>query len=246
MLTLPNFAFTVTEELPKRALLILDHGRQRKSIESALHGAGFEVSIASDRKSALRSVNEKNPQVIIVDSALPGIGDTLLSIRTEMDMPETSIISLSDPQSGPEIPPIPEMTVDADLQRPVVMEELLEKIAELQTQLPTKNGRRVLTAGAIKMLPDQWLVYIGGESVNLTEKEFRLLRELMEVRGRVLTRETLMERVWGYPRAFDLETRTLDVHMSRLRAKLGSSAPNIITVRNVGYRMNVVPEWLSH
>jgi DNA-binding response OmpR family regulator len=55
----------------------------------------------------------------------------------------------------------------------------------------------------------------------------------------------LMERVWGYRRSLDLETRTLDVHISRLRAKLGSAASNIITVRSVGYRMNVVPEWLS-
>jgi DNA-binding response OmpR family regulator len=66
----------------------------------------------------------------------------------------------------------------------------------------------------------------------------------MEVRGRVLTRETLMQRVWGYQKSIDLETRTLDVHMSRLRAKLGPSGSNIITVRSVGYRMNVVPEWL--
>jgi DNA-binding response OmpR family regulator len=56
----------------------------------------------------------------------------------------------------------------------------------------------------------------------------------------------LLERVWGYKRALDLETRTLDVHMSRLRTKLGSAGSNIITVRSVGYRMNVVPEWLNH
>lgn len=125
------------------------------------------------------------------------------------------------------------------------MEELLAKIAELQGRPPAANGRYVLTAGAIKLFPDQWLVYVDGESVNLTEKEYRLLQELMEVRGRVLTRETLLERVWGYQKSIDLETRTLDVHMSRLRAKLGSAASSIITVRSVGYRMNVVPEWLS-
>lgn len=245
MLTLPDFGFSMTEELPKRVLLILPHVQQRKSIESALRGAGFEVSIASDRQGALRSIGEKIPQVIIVDSDLPDIDDILLCLRTEMDMPETSIISLSKPQSGPDIAPVPETAVDVDLKRPVVMAELLAKIAELQNRPPATNGRPVLTAGAIKMFPEQWLVYVDGESVNLTEKEFRLLQELMEVRGRVLTRETLMQRVWGYQKSFDLETRTLDVHMSRLRGKLGPSASNIITVRSVGYRMNVVPEWLS-
>lgn len=245
MLNLSTFGFTVTEEPPKRVLLILPHEQQRQSIESALRGAGFEVSIASDRKGALRSMNQSHPHVIIVDRALPDIGGMLLDVRTEMDMPETSIISLSEPQSGSELAPASEVDVDLDLQRPVVMEELLEKIDELQNRPPATNGRRVLTAGAIKMIPEQWLVYAGGESISLTEKEFRLLRELMEVKGRVLTRETLMRQVWGHQKPFDLETRTLDVHMSRLRAKLRSSASNIITVRNVGYRMNVVPEWLS-
>ena len=245
MLTLSTFGLTVTEELPKRVLLILLHEQQRKSIESALRGAGFEVSIAADRKDALRSINECIPQVIIVDGALPGIADLLRCIRADMDMPETSIISLSEPQFGPEITPAPEIGADVVLQRPVVMEELLTKIAELQSRPPEMNGQSVLTAGAIKMIPEKWLVFASGQSINLTEKEFRLLRELMEVKGRVLTRETLMRRVWGHEQSIDLETRTLDVHMSRLRAKLRSSASSIITVRNVGYRMNVVPEWLN-
>ena len=246
MSTLPDFGFTVTEELPKRVLLILLHEQQCKSIESALRGAGFEVSKASDRQGALRSINEKYPQIIIVESDLPDLDDLLLCMRKEMDTLEPLIISLSEPQSDPDIAPAPGIAVDVDLKRPVVMEELLAKIAELQSGgLPATNGRRALTAGSIKMFPEQWLVYVDGESVDLTEKEFRLLQELLEARGRVLTRETLMQRVWGYQRSLDLETRTLDVHMSRLRAKLGSSASNIITVRSVGYRMNVVPEWLS-
>lgn len=245
MLTLPDFGFTATENLSRRILLILGHEPQRKSIESALRGAGFEVSTVSDRQGVLRSITGRNPQVIIVDSTLPDIGGILQCIHTEMNMPETSIISLSEPQSGPDVAPALAIAVDADLKRPVVLTELLAKIVELQNRLPATTGRLVLTAGAIKMFPEQWLAYAGGESLNLTEKEFRLLRELMEARGRVLTREKLMERVWGHRRLSDLETRTLDVHMSRLRVKLGSSASNIITVRSVGYRMNVVPEWLS-
>lgn len=152
---------------------------------------------------------------------------------------------LSESQPGPDSAPAPDMAVDVDLKGSVVKEEFPARIAELQSRPPATNGQNVLTAGAIKMFPDQWLVYVDGESVDLTEKELRLLQELMEVRGRVLTRETLTQRVWGYQKSFDLETRTLDVHMSRLRAKLGSSASNIITVRSVGYRMSVVPEWLS-
>ena len=234
------------EDPPERVLLISGHEQQRETIESALRGAGFEVSIATDRRSALKVVNEKQPQIVIVDSALPEIGGMLESIRKDMDTQEISIISLSEPDSRTDIAQVPAISADAVVQTPVVMELLLSKIAELQKRLPATDGRRVLTAGAIKMFPEQWLVYVDDKNVNLTEKEFRLLLELMEARGRVLTREMLLERVWGYRRALDLETRTLDVHMSRLRSKLGSAASNIITVRSVGYRMNVVPEWLNH
>jgi two-component system alkaline phosphatase synthesis response regulator PhoP len=250
MLTAPNFGFTVAKELPKRVLLVLLDEQQCLLVESALRGACFEVTVALERNNALKLMNEENPQVIIVDSALPDIGDILLCkrIRTELNMPETSVITLSEPQSDSDIPPAPADGVDADLQRPVAMEELLAKITELQSRHPATNDQRVLTltVGAIKMVPEQWLAYVDGESVNLTEKEYRLLQELMEVRGRVLTRETLLERVWGHQKSFKLETRTLDVHMSRLRTKLGASASNIITVRNVGYRMNAISKLLGH
>ncbi len=238
----------MTQELLKRVLLVLLDDQQCLQIETALRAVGFEVSIALERNNALRLMNEENPQVIIVDNSITDIGVIALwkTIRAEMNMPETSVISLSDAHVGPEAPPDAHPGVDADLQRPFTMEQLLTKVLELESRQMPNNDRRVLTAGAIKMVPEQWLVYVEGAAVNLTEKEYRLLQELMEVRGRVLTRETLLERVWGHQKAFKLETRTLDVHMSRLRTKLGSSASNIITVRNVGYRMNVVPEWLNH
>lgn len=238
----------MTKELPKRVLLVLLDEQQCLQIESALRAVGFEVSVALEGNNALRLMNEENPQVIIVDSAIPDIGVILMwkSIRMEMNLPETRVISLSEPQSGSDIRSAPHIGIEVDLQRPFAMEELLTKIEQMQDKQPASNDRRVLTAGSIKMVPEQWLVYVDAVAVNLTEKEYRLLQELMEVRGRVLTRETLLERVWGHQKSFKLETRTLDVHMSRLRTKLGSSASNIITVRNVGYRMNVAPEWLSH
>lgn len=248
MLSMLNFGFTLEKTQPTLVLLVLLDQQQCDSIESALRSVGFEVSIALERKNAVKLMNEENPQLIIVDSALPAFDDILLCkrIRTELNMPQTGVISLSEPQSGPDIQPAPDIGIDANLKKPFAMQELLAKIAELQSHHPAKKDRHVLTAGAIKMVPEHWLVYVEDESVNLTEKEYRLLQELMEVGGKVLTRETLLERVWGHQKALKLETRTLDVHMSRLRTKLGASAANIITVRNVGYRMNVISKLLSH
>lgn len=95
-----------------------------------------------------------------------------------------------------------------------------------------------LKAGTIEMLPEQWDVFVDNTPVHLTATEYRLLQILLEVEGRVVTREALMEQVWGHDKATELESRTLDVHMSRLRHKLGANADEIITVRNVGYRIN--------
>lgn len=77
-----------------------------------------------------------------------------------------------------------------------------------------------------------------GRPVSLTAKEFELLRALIEARGRVLTREGLLDKVWGYDHAVEIESRTVDVHVRRLREKLGSEARRIVTVKGVGYRFD--------
>ena len=78
---------------------------------------------------------------------------------------------------------------------------------------------------------------VGGAPVSLTPKEFDLLRALLDARGRVLSREFLLDRVWGYARAGEVESRTIDVHVRRLRAKLGDEGRRILTIKNVGYRL---------
>ena len=79
---------------------------------------------------------------------------------------------------------------------------------------------------------------VAGRPLALTPKEFDLLRALLEARGRVLSREFLLDRVWGYARAGEIESRTVDVHVRRLRAKLGPEGERILTVKNVGYRLD--------
>lgn len=102
-----------------------------------------------------------------------------------------------------------------------------------------------MKAGDITIDTRQWLVSVAGKPVNLTYIEYLLLKTLMEEQGKVVTREILLERVWAYGNVNLLETRTVDVHLARLRKKLGASADMILTVRNVGYRMAFSPEWLQ-
>ena len=94
-----------------------------------------------------------------------------------------------------------------------------------------------MVAGPLTLDTDRHLVALGGQPLELTPKEFDLLRALMEAAGQVLTREHLLNRVWGYARADEIESRTVDVHVRRLRAKLGEEGRLISTVKSVGYRL---------
>lgn len=102
-----------------------------------------------------------------------------------------------------------------------------------------------LRAGEIELQVDHWTATVKGESINLTYLEYRLLQELIQARGSVLTREAVLQSVWGYDNDSRLPTRTVDVHMGRLRRKLGKSGRHIITVRKVGYRMVIWPNWTN-
>jgi DNA-binding response OmpR family regulator len=95
-----------------------------------------------------------------------------------------------------------------------------------------------LAVGGIALDSATHQVSVGGRPLALTPKEFDLLRALLEARGRVLSREHLLDRVWGYARADEIESRTVDVHVRRLRAKLGAEGERILTVKNVGYRLD--------
>jgi len=102
-----------------------------------------------------------------------------------------------------------------------------------------------LTAGIISIHTRHWLVFVSGTVIDLTYLEYLLLRELVAERGKVISRDTLLERVWRYGNVSLMETRKVDVHIGRLRKKLMEAGELIITVRNVGYRMAFSPEWIS-
>lgn len=217
-------------------------------IKSALLQFGYKVTIATNSIDSLRIINNEKPDLIILDRMISDINaiQICLSIRADPELAESRVIILSDNNEISERIRARDAGSDDFLVKPFGMEVLLAKITALQRRNPTGSLTHVLKAGSIEMVPEQWVVYVEGVLVNLTEKEYRLLQELLEVKGRVLTRETLLERVWGHHKHHNLETRTVDVHMSRLRNKLGKSGDNILTVRNVGYRINVSLEWLSH
>lgn len=232
---------------PLQAFIAVAQPELQQSISAALRQAGFELSFASHGTEVLRLINEVQPSIIVLDRIIPGIGGISLCamIRADPNHKSARIIILSETKEISDRIYALDSGADEYVVLPCDMDELLTRITTHKRNQPTGRLTPVLKAGPIEMVPEQWVVYLEGTPIDLTEKEYRLLQELLEAKGRVLTRETLLERVWGHQKFFNLETRTVDVHMSRLRNKLGPSSSNIITVRNVGYRMAVNAEWLT-
>lgn len=106
----------------------------------------------------------------------------------------------------------------------------------LDTNGDRERDERVLAGGSVRLFADRRQVFVRDREIHLTTKEFDLLQALLSAEGRVVTRDSIMENIWKHREELDLETRTLDVHMHRLRAKLGKEGERIITIKNVGYR----------
>jgi DNA-binding response OmpR family regulator len=124
--------------------------------------------------------------------------------------------------------------------KPFGVRELLARVKALlrraaPTELATQGA--LLKAGAIELDPERYEVRVHAKPVVLTTKEFEFLKILLRAGGRALTRDQLLEKVWGYDKSMEIDTRTIDQHVARLREKLGDQGVVIATVKNVGYRI---------
>lgn len=230
-----------------KVLIAVADWKARLAIESARKAPDLVVSLASNSDEASVLVALESPDIVVMDLRLPPMGGIRLceKLRSAPASEGARLVVLGDSEDRASELAAKNAGADAYLSRLLDAASLLEQIVDVERQVSPDADPKVLRAGLIEMVPEQWAVSVDRNPVHLTEIEYRLLQELLQVKGRVLTRETLMERVWGHSRAVKLETRTLDVHMSRLRNKLRSASESIITVRNVGYRIDVFPDWVG-
>jgi two-component system phosphate regulon response regulator PhoB len=131
-----------------------------------------------------------------------------------------------------------EIGADDYLAKPFSTKELVARVRAVLRRARPAAASRALTVGAVSLDPIRHAVAVEGRAVELTPKEFDLLHALLAAAGRVLSREHLLNRVWGYARADEIESRTVDVHIRRLRAKLGAEERRIATIKGVGYRFD--------
>lgn len=230
-----------------KALVATSDAALSRIEHSALHQLHFEAVTARDDEELERRLRLDRPDLVILDASLPPGGAIVLCRRMRQD-PSTAhlplIVVTSGGDSTEKIQAL-EMGADDCIAQPLQVGELMAHIKALSRRTYPDLQNHRLRAGPIDMDMARWTLHVAGAPINLTKKEFRLLQVLLEAKGRALTRDQLLQMVWSRSGIHDLDTRTVDVHIGRLRHKLGAAGHQIITVRSVGFRFNILREWIT-
>jgi two-component system phosphate regulon response regulator PhoB len=185
-------------------------------------------------------VREYHPDLLILDLMLPGMDGLEICRQLRQDVATARLPILMLTAKAEEVDRVVGLEVGADdyVVKPFSPRELVARVRAILRRAQEPAEFAVKRIGELEVDESRHSVGVQGTPVELTAKEFGLLCALMRANGRVLNREQLLEGVWGYADAAEIESRTVDVHIRRLREKLGSEAKRIVTVKGVGYRFD--------
>jgi phosphate regulon transcriptional regulator PhoB len=226
--------------MSSRVLIVEDEPDIRELVVHHLKREGYLVSAASSGEEALRQVQAAPPDLVLLDLMMPAMDGLEVCRRLRQDPATVSLPIVMLTAKGDEVDRVLGLEIGADdyIVKPFSPKELLARIRAVLRRSRPATGAAPLRLGALVIDLGTHMASVGGATLALTPKEFDLLRALVEARGRVLSREFLLDRVWGYSRASEIESRTVDVHVRRLRVKLGPEGRRILTVKSVGYRLD--------
>ncbi|HKZ20864.1 MAG TPA: response regulator transcription factor [Acidimicrobiia bacterium] len=229
----------IASEPKPRVLVVEDELAITEALQYAFELEGFEVESVANGRAGLDAVRRRPPAVVVLDLMLPGMSglDVCRQLRFESNVP---IIILTARDAEADKVAGLELGADDYLTKPFSIRELVARV-RAQLRRSARSGSpvntEVLRGGPVELDVEAHEVRVGGATVELRPKEFDLLESLMRRRGRLATRETLIDEVWG-PDHFGT-TKTLDVHIKRLRQKLEPEPErprHILTVRGLGYK----------
>ena len=219
-------------------IYIVEDDTNIREIESfALKNSGYQTQDFGNAKEFYRAVKEKKPDLALLDIMLPDEDgmEILQKLRKNPETKRLPIIMVT--AKATELDRVKGLDLGADdyIIKPFGVMELISRVKALLRRSMGEIHEKILKVDEILMDDERHQVYVSDKPCELTFKEYELLRLLMQNRGIVLSRDVIMDRIWDMN--CDVESRTLDVHLKTLRAKLGDSARHIKTIRNVGYRM---------
>jgi len=226
--------------MSRSVLIIEDEGDFADVMAMNLRRASLDVRVARTGEAGLREARHRRPDIVLLDLMLPDLPGTEVCRRLKQDPFTREVPVIMVTARGEDVDRIVGFELGADdyVVKPVVMRELVLRVQAVLRrahQATTEEGTLSLEVGPIRIDGPAHRVFVNGREVSLTALEFRLLATLASAVDRVMSRETLLDRVWGIQA--DIETRTVDTMMKRLRDKMGSAGNLLETVRGVGYRL---------
>jgi len=217
-------------------LIVDDEADVLDLVRYHLNRAGFDVDVASSGTAALLAARQRRPDAIVLDIMLPQMSGTEVfrKLKLEIDTAQIPVLMLTAKGLLSERIAGLELGVDDYITKPFSPRELVLRVQNLLRRIRETRTSAVVEVDGFCLNKNNFEITVQGRRLELTTTEFKLLATLVERRGRTLSRETLLQDVWGYENAID--TRTVDTHVRRLREKLGGAASRIVTIRGEGYR----------
>jgi len=222
----------------RRVLVVEDDPDIVELLGHYLQSDGWTVTVANDGRSGIERLKKDSFELLILDLQIPGVDGlgVCAAVRADPRTHDLAVVMLT--ARGDETDRVLGLEMGADdyIVKPFSPKELLARVRALFRRLDRRGGPdNVLVFGALRIDRERHTAQWDGHSVQLTAKEFALLVALLAAHGRVLSRQQLLEDVWGY--SYSEGTRTVDVHVRRLREKIPGLAPSILTVKSLGYRL---------
>jgi len=226
-----------------KILIIDDEIHIVELIKFNLENSGYEVDFSYDGLDGYLKIKQDKPQLVLLDWMLPNISgiDMLKKIRSDQSLSNIPVIMLTAKNMENDKIEGLELGADDYITKPFSIKELLARISSVlrRYNINKENIEDILTVGNLNVNLLKYEVYKGNEKIDLTLKEFELLKLLLENKGKALSRNYLLDKIWGYD--YYGETRTVDVHIRYLRKKIegdDSSEKYIQTIRGVGYKID--------
>ncbi|MGI6436976.1 MAG: winged helix-turn-helix domain-containing protein [Sphaerochaeta sp.] len=206
-----------------------------------LRSTGFNAEGFADSKAFFEAIDKELPKLIILDVMLPNMDGVEILTALKADPRTKEIPVIMATAKGSEYDKIQSLDLGADdyLVKPFGMMEMVSRVKAVLRRSEPKESARIISKDNLTVNLTEHTVHVDGSRVELTLKEFELLRLFLENPGRAFTRDQILSDIWGID--YDGETRTVDVHVRTLRKKLGNASKAIETVRGVGYRLEAHP-----